>query len=1093
MKAIMTFLNDDKISFINTIINKFCWFILFYSSALIGIFLIKSDYSLNNFDGRIISTATANLYDVSSRVNVYIYSIILFIILLAVFTFLSYVLSKILISGDETILNYTSLVSLVLCFFSIFTLTFHWALILISILHVFIIINGIINKFIFRLSAIDRQTYYGFILSITSALIFIYYKFFADTLQINGYLVYFLLLNLFYVLFLLINKNKNFLNEFIFISAPLLLIPFLSSISDEIYLILNHYQIYFFESKIIFIIGIAIILLIIFLLFLYTYFKPQNLPDGHKIIKYFYLPSLLVSILIPIWYEPITVISPDMFEQANPGLMIQQLFEYGKMPLLQNFNAHGLSDAIWGMFYVFVNGMGSEAWTSYDFFQRIIEITLVYFLFLKIIKNPYITIAGILLLPYFDLLFPPFYSFTIITLFLLWKAIQSQTVKNFLILFLFLFLLFFWRIDVGSASIATSALIFLLIPLFDKSHKIHWHNLFVALVKFFIITTILFIAFCVTLKINPFVLIIDFLNILQSAQKFGYVYAANAINGQVLWNYVAMPLAIISVIILIFAQLRLSQEKKYFVHFTFFFLSFFYIINFSHSLVRHNLAENISYPIASFSIIALGIAVFILLKNQELITRFIIFIIATSIISFQFSYPQVMPFALSENLKINIYDKFQQKMIQARAFLPSQNIDRSIMHPGFEDKEFNAFKKFIDENLSSEQTFFDLSNSPMLYFYTHKEIPHYVNHTMLMHNDYLQDRLIQQLQSYDIPIVVFSYIDPFSYNLDNMPFQLGYYKITEYIYKNYEPYKIINSREIWKRKNWDIRSSDETRNIFLDLKAKDFKNLQSYNATLLLDNDKVQVSSGMVDPYIFSLISKDNSINLSTDKYYSINIEGRSHSGGDMQIFYDINNGFSQIDSNIFHVNAGAITKSIKIPIANNSTLRDIRLDFANGDLFDLDRLQIIEDDMPVEQTLKVSTLNQNFDIKYLPYIWGEFYKSNLDSLPMQVDFNNFDSINKILSFLPLSKIQKSKNNYILINAIVKDGEAVDINVVLTYGKDNETNGSINFIALADGEEHLYAIRISSQYNWYSLENNWFSLLAGDGFDVSRIRITDGD
>jgi len=31
----------------------------------------------------------------------------------------------------------------------------------------------------------------------------------------------------------------------------------------------------------------------------------------------------------------------DLFEPGNPGLFVQQFFEFGRLPFLETFNAHG--------------------------------------------------------------------------------------------------------------------------------------------------------------------------------------------------------------------------------------------------------------------------------------------------------------------------------------------------------------------------------------------------------------------------------------------------------------------------------------------------------------------------------------------------------------------------------------------------------------------------------------------------------------------------------------------------------------------------------------------------------------------------------
>src|SRR5262249_49220674 len=57
----------------------------------------------------------------------------------------------------------------------------------------------------------------------------------------------------------------------------------------------------------------------------------------------------------------------DFLEPANAGLLIQQLFDFGRIPFFETFNAHGLADSFFGFVYTALVGFKDETWQMFDF------------------------------------------------------------------------------------------------------------------------------------------------------------------------------------------------------------------------------------------------------------------------------------------------------------------------------------------------------------------------------------------------------------------------------------------------------------------------------------------------------------------------------------------------------------------------------------------------------------------------------------------------------------------------------------------------------------------------------------------------------
>jgi hypothetical protein len=126
-------------------------------------------------------------------------------------------------------------------------------------------------------------------------------------------------------------------------------------------------------------------------------------------------------------------------------------------------------------------------------------------------------------------------------------------------------------------------------------------------------------------------------------------------------------------------------------------------------------------------------------------------------------------------------------------------------------QQYLVFSNWMKKNFPDKSTFLDFSNSSMLYYFTDKVVPNYfdqIPHTA--HNEYLQNRFIDELKNYDVPVVVFSN-EPkiFWDNLDGIPNSLRHYRIAEYIYRNYKPAFVMDNRNIWVKINYPLNTNEK--------------------------------------------------------------------------------------------------------------------------------------------------------------------------------------------------------------------------------------------------------------------------------------------
>ncbi|MCI9485924.1 MAG: hypothetical protein HFI64_02925 [Lachnospiraceae bacterium] len=119
------------------------------------------------------------------------------------------------------------------------------------------------------------------------------------------------------------------------------------------------------------------------------------------------------------------------------------------------------------------------------------------------------------------------------------------------------------------------------------------------------------------------------------------------------------------------------------------------------------------------------------------------------------------------------------------------------------DETFTAFadpfNKLFDTLLTKDQTFLDFANVTSLYALTGKVRPCYVGQSPSLLTDlYSQERFFSEIAEHDCPLAVLGTTeDPFTQQMLNIPHNIRYYKIAEYIYKNYRPLVKTGDFVIW--------------------------------------------------------------------------------------------------------------------------------------------------------------------------------------------------------------------------------------------------------------------------------------------------------
>ncbi|MBP6335011.1 MAG: hypothetical protein KA444_06010 [Bacteroidia bacterium] len=1077
-------------------VREFLFIPLFFSLYLVYYLFHDAGFQLESFEGRSISIATAEGIDIHKRVSTFYRAILLFILAVPALTYLIQKSTRLLSTADLQLLNASSAAGFCLLFFHLLGADMNPSLHLILAFQ-FVVFIGIGLKSIWKFD--DFEKIYTSLVVWIAALSFSLYFLQLQMLALSGitgtpsmpvFLGVFSASLLFF--YFLVQRTKPFsaawMQRTIQVSSPLAFIPLLSVLSTEVYMILNQHNIHTISIA-------PIYFTLLALLFIRMFLRNRNWKedDSLEIINHSYtvgrtwLPILAGCIAALATYSAIVIPKIDGFEDANRVLPLQQFFDFGKFPFLDIFSSHALSDFGPGALFSILNGNNALGGFVYQFIIPVLVTLVIYYFLFRITGNGLIAFFTAIFYPYSDFILPSYYNLIPVTALALMNIYRKQRICNYFIFFLVLVLMIFWRIDLGSANLVAGISGLLILRFAVKEFNTDTTKLLKGLGLTILVMLLGIVTAFMLHEENIFRHLSEAIGYMSSFQSYGLKDLSGAKDMKFYSLYFVLPLAVLlSAAHAAWRLFRNEEEKKEItlLALSILFLTIFFFANFQRGLVRHTLAEHWDTALTSYGFFIIAISVFFStrFRNSKAIGFFSFILISTLLISnYKFSTPDLLRNNMYSVAALNL-----QKPIFSQEF--QGKINRTP-EPKEVLENYAALDKFMKDHFSDTSTFLDFSNSPMLYYYLHRITPNYfcqIPHTA--HNDMLQQQFLDGLNKYDIPVVVFSNV-PGNYwdNLDGIPNTLRHYQISEYIYRNYNPYAILNQHSIWLKKSISLKDNSGSREIELT----QLRNLEIRGGTLL---DSIRIQAFADEPVrLKNLLASPVSLQDSLHYYLSLSI--LSGAQGTLSVI----SGFSG--------QQGSETRKTDIRVAHGYSEPFIILDKKPGEDF----LQTLELHLPAGGTYDIKSIDLiqcnylpdlqskqalEHSLKFIPYVWGSFDKidqsqksKNIASLTAQSFKQQADR--EIRFTLP--PIQHKENgNYIRIKARAIGENNCDL--ILNYGKENEKLGGFVFTVKNSKELKEYKLRISSQYNWQNKEATWISLYpSGAELEIEQIELETGD
>lgn len=567
------------------------------------------------------------------------------------------------------------------------------------------------------------------------------------------------------------------------IAVALTALPVLLFLTVEMTLILNQSGFYSLDYWLTGSLFLVILCLIVILL-------KVNRKEISTIIYNWQAPLVILGTAIFVAYTPIYLYDNSLFELANNMNPLMMSEVHHSTYFVDYISSHLISDFIWMKLYTLFNGYQNEMapLVYYGFSWICYTITIFYFL-KEYFKQHFGIVLFMLFTPYLFFYFPHSYAFALIPVVYLHRYVSTKENRYLWWFGITSTLTVFWRLDLGVATVGTSLILFGLLFLLEKNTRKTLLKIGVSLAFFYGALFVVYYSFC-----ND--LIKEALHYFGGSQGHGVSELTREYSNLFYLDFFILPLIIGFCALFLLIQYKSFKEERFYWPILFFIG--FYFLNFQRGLVRHSFMEMNETYISSFAWIILGFLFYELFRKKLSIGLFGIVMIGGFFLSIH-----------TVEQSVSIVDREKEFSINHLPAITGKKIDRSP-----ENYDFGKYTKpvvqYLRKNLKVDETFFDFSNSPMLYYKTEKKIPAYFSQSLQYIVDlYLQKECIENLKKHSIPLVVFNQtVNAFGDNIDDIPNKVRYHYIASYLIDNYNPSNDYGLFHVWKQKN--NRDSDTT-------------------------------------------------------------------------------------------------------------------------------------------------------------------------------------------------------------------------------------------------------------------------------------------
>ncbi len=578
--------------------------------------------------------------------------------------------------------------------------------------------------------------------------------------------------------------RETFCRALIIFSA----VPILSSVFIETVYVLNQYNI-FIKEPMYALIGFIGIYIAVMCAVMFFFLRKSEITKCWRKTVYplFILGTGFLSVQLPLTQ----VGKYDIMESSNYSVLISNALNFGMIPTIQEYGGHQLQSVIGGLIYgILNNDFKGAAFAPYAVYITPV-LALLFYEIIKRITGEDMAFWISLFIPYYGEWF--YYGMGALTCIAAIKFLNKKTYLSAALLWAVCVMCVLYRLDMGFAfGIAVSGTL-LLYCIINKDVTA-FKRLGITFLISAVIAAALWFVLCIFKNVDPIMRLREYLALSASNQVWSYENIGDSTTVIFAFTYVLIPLSCICIVIFLILNKRFYNQNGISLWAITLIFGMAYIANFQRALTRHSLAE-MNTSVCFFT------ALFFL----------------SIFITIQFNKKWIFPIAFSGFIILDTLltgtSVFSQKCLMDNAVNKVNEIVSEWKTSDFEKKacRITWSKELSDEAvplqdicntvLSDNETFADFINEDFLYSVIGRRFPVYMSQSPLMvSGEFTQEMFIDEI-SEDCPLVLMP-TDESGYRelaMDDIANPVRYYKLAEYIYRNYRPLVKTGDNALWCR------------------------------------------------------------------------------------------------------------------------------------------------------------------------------------------------------------------------------------------------------------------------------------------------------
>lgn len=490
----------------------------------------------------------------------------------------------------------------------------------------------------------------------------------------------------------------------------------------------------------------------------------------------------------------------DVFHGGESIVPMQQMLEYGSLPYIDFHPTHGLFDFFPQLLYQVINQthyVESHVWGDgylFGWLPRLLTALAMYFFLGKYLgyKAAFLTLFA---LPTYHLIYPYYIPLLLPAMLI---GSQKKSLQQWILFWSLLVTVTLWRVDFGFA-IACASLFVLIMWAWSERSWVMLARGVSGLALTGLATVFLFSILCVVKGHSPLDVFHQIMNyIVIISPVMSYEKFLGPLNSAVFVQYLFFPL--IGVVYAAYFSSRVIRQQTITnLHLVLAYLSVVSLVISVRSLHRHSHYEGVFSTYCFFLVLTLmPLLLPKITKNLQIALVLLICVSGYAFLPTSKSWFQIIYYN-THDIEMNYPAPASNRapLLLSEAAIPDNRL-------GPTGSNLDNIVFFLNHFLQGDQTFYDFTNSPLLYALAHKKVPSYTFQTVIHTSEAIQHSVLADLdalyQRGDLPVVLFKQNLDIADSVDGAENEVRSYRVAEYIYKQYTPCVSIDNYEIWLSK-----------------------------------------------------------------------------------------------------------------------------------------------------------------------------------------------------------------------------------------------------------------------------------------------------